>query len=203
MRKGFTLIELMIVIAIIAIIAAIAVPNLLESRVSSQESAAAAALKAGVFTGQVGFQAGNYVDKDGDGIGSYAVSGASVTLPWDALSGGETVGAGISLTLLAPTYRGATPEISGYSYASPVTETAPTASADNSGEKTWGAHCYPASKDDGRRYFGISQGGNVYSSKPSSTSSADGASAAVTDSAFFGTSLVSKPATATYVPYRR
>src|SRR5579864_3480256 len=44
-NKGFSLIELLIVVAIILIIAAIAIPNLLRARIAANESSAAASLR--------------------------------------------------------------------------------------------------------------------------------------------------------------
>ena len=44
-EKGFTLVEIMVVVSIIVLLAAIAIPNLLRSRVSANEAAAIAALK--------------------------------------------------------------------------------------------------------------------------------------------------------------
>ena len=58
-NDGFTLIEAMIVIAIIAIIAAIAIPNLLRSRMQSNESSAIGNLRT-VLSAQVAYSAASF-----------------------------------------------------------------------------------------------------------------------------------------------
>jgi prepilin-type N-terminal cleavage/methylation domain-containing protein len=195
MDQAFTLIELMIVIAIIAIIAAIAIPNLLESRVSAQEAAAATALKSGILPAEVQFQAGAYQDSDGNGLGEYAISnGLGVGKAFPLMSGATTTQGGITLNLLAPTYQFASPQISGYRFNDPLSEA-------SSQERVWGIITQPLDSNQGRRLFAINQAGNIYASKPNITACSS-ATLANNDN-LFGTSLVSAPNTAKWVPYRR
>ncbi len=162
MRTAFTLIELMIVIAIIAIIAAIAIPSLLESRISSNEAAAAASLKSGVFPAEVQFQSGNYVDLGGPaGPGADGLGDFSATFPGLA---GSTGGLGsqlpmIPLSLLPPTWdQPATspPLVNGYLFLI--------------GANYGTAFCaggYPADQRSGigRRCFAINSFGAVYATR--------------------------------------
>jgi len=67
---GFTLIELMIVIAIIAIIAAIAIPNLLAAKVNANETAAIATLR-NLVSSEAQISVASRIDTDNDGKGEY------------------------------------------------------------------------------------------------------------------------------------
>ena len=89
-KKGFTLIELMIVIAIIAIIAAIAIPNLIEARKHGNEAAAIGALKT-IGTSQSLFREG---DKDGNNTLDYGnlTALATASLIDDVLGAGTKQG---------------------------------------------------------------------------------------------------------------
>jgi prepilin-type N-terminal cleavage/methylation domain-containing protein len=71
---GFTLIELMIVVAIIAIIASIAIPKLMSARLSANEAAAISTLRS-ISSSQAQIQSSSAIDTDADGAGEYGYFG--------------------------------------------------------------------------------------------------------------------------------
>ena len=165
MSQAFTLIELMIVIAIIAIIAAIAIPNLLESRITANESAAAASLKSGIFPAQVQFQSGAYSDIDSNGRGEYAVDHKYLAGATAAATTGTTPKA---LSLLAPTFNVSDgTAVGAYSFQCDVCTSTSTVNGDQiNAESFFAAYGAPNNPgNDGRRSFGINSFGSVMATK--------------------------------------
>ena len=164
----------------LALIAAIAIPNLLESKITANESVAASTLRSGIFTAQETFRASGHNDLDNDNKGEYGflphLAGTMDTL------GNPSVGFALEagqLELLGAEFGEPLADINGYHFqmwlsdgeggaltVNDYTKRAKAgelnAAAINSAEIYYVCYAWPAEPgDSGRRVFAITNGGRV------------------------------------------
>jgi type IV pilus assembly protein PilA len=94
-EKGFTLMELMIVLALILIIAAIAIPSMIDAKMNANEAAAVGCIRS-INTAEVSYQAvyGGYADTLANlgGVEPCTKSAETACLLDDSLTGGVKAG---------------------------------------------------------------------------------------------------------------
>ena len=142
-QKGFSLIELLIVVAIILIIAAIAIPNLLRSRIAANEASAVGSIRT-INTAEVTYSS-TYPDC---GFTSLTNLGGS---------GGNATGAGLIDAVLAGGQK------SGYSFAATASGGSGTCGASTgvTPNTLYTVVGGPQSAQTGQRYFFSDQSGVI------------------------------------------